>query len=76
MSSDNLVTHPTVEILQAMAADRGLQIPVDRIQLALEMHAKFRPELDRLRKVRLGYVPTYIEPATALQWIQSGGHLP
>jgi hypothetical protein len=76
MSTDNIVTHPTVEILQAIAADRGLDIPVDRIRLALEMHAKFRPELDRLREVRLGYVPTYIEPATALQWIENGGRLP
>jgi hypothetical protein len=70
------MTEPTVDILRAIAADRGLDIPVERLHLALEMHAKFRPELDRLRKVRLGYVPGYIEPATALQWIENGGHLP
>jgi hypothetical protein len=76
VSNPDRVTQPTIEILQAIAADRGLDIPADRIQLALDMHAKFRPELDRLRRVRLPYVPTYVEPATALQWIENGGRLP
>jgi hypothetical protein len=69
-------TQPTADSLRAIAADRGLDVAADRLQAALEMHAKFRPELDRLRAVRLEYVPSYIEPATALQWIQNGGRLP
>jgi hypothetical protein len=69
-------TRPTAEILQAIAADRGLDISVQRVRLALEMHAKFRPELDRLRGVPLQYVPSYVEPATALRWIEYGGRLP
>ncbi len=76
MSSGLRPTRPTIEILQAIAADRGLDIPLDRVRLALEMHAKFRPELDRLRSVSLDYIPTYVEPATALQWIENGGRLP
>ena len=76
MPADRRTTHPTVDILRAIAADRGLEIPLDRLQLALEMHVKFRPELDRLRNVPLDYIPSYIEPATALQWIENGGRLP
>jgi hypothetical protein len=76
VSTQPRATRPTVEILQAIAADRGLELSLDRVQLALEMHAKFRPELDRLRDVPLDYVPTYIEPATALRWIENGGRLP
>jgi len=72
----SLRTEPSLAILRAMADDRGLEIPSDRLELALEMHAKFRPELDRLRGVVLAYVPTYVEPATALQWIERGGRTP
>lgn len=70
------MTEPTVEILRAIAVDRRLELTSERLAAALEMHAKFRPKLDRLRAVRLDYVPSYIEPATALQWIQNGGRLP
>ncbi len=76
MDTERTRTQPTAEIFRAIAADRGLELPEDRLEAALEMHAKFRPELDRLRAVRLEYVPSYIEPATALQWIQNGGRLP
>ncbi|MBV9327950.1 MAG: dihydropyrimidinase [Chloroflexi bacterium] len=76
MDTEPIWTQPTTETLRAIAADRGLEIAPERLATALEMHAKFRPELDRLRAVRLDYVPTYIEPATALQWIQHGGRLP
>jgi hypothetical protein len=69
-------TQPTIEMFRAIAADRGLELPPDQLEAALDMHAKFRSELDRLRAVRLDYVPDYIEPATALQWIQNGGRLP
>jgi MFS transporter, DHA1 family, multidrug resistance protein len=76
MSGEPIRTQPTTELFRAIAADRGLELPADRLAAAVDMHAKFRPELDRLRAVRLDYVPSYIEPATALQWIQNGGRLP
>ena len=76
MSHAQRPTRPTVEMLEAFAADRGVGIPVERLRLALEMHVKFRSELDRLRDVPLQYVPDYVEPATALRWIENGGRFP
>jgi dihydropyrimidinase len=76
MPGEPIRTQPTYESFRAIAADRGLEIDPERLAAALEMHAKFRAELDRLRAVRLDFVPSYIEPATALQWMQNGGRLP
>lgn len=76
MSDEQLGPQPTINTLRAIAADRGLAIPQERLEPAVTMHAKFRSELERLRAVRLDFVPSYIEPATALQWIQNGGRLP
>ena len=76
MSLSRLSTTVTLELLQAMAADRGLEIPIERLELrpgdAREVPSGARP----LALCRLEYVPTSIEPATALQWIQNGGRLP
>ena len=69
-------TTPTVEILEAIAADRGLEIDRQRLETALEMHRKFRPELDMLRGVELSPIPPYIQPATALRGIENGGRRP
>ena len=66
-------TTPTIEIFEALAADRGLTISRERIEAALEMHEKFRHELDLLRSVELSPLPPYIQPETALRWIESGG---
>lgn len=69
-------TTPTVEILEAIAADRGLEIDRQRLETAFEMHRKFRPELDMLRGVELSPIPPYIQPETAHRWIENGGRLP
>jgi len=66
-------TKPTVEILEKIAEDRGLELERDRIEAALEMHAKFRHELDQLRAVHLSPLPPYIQPETAQRWIENGG---
>jgi hypothetical protein len=66
-------TTPTIEIFEALAADRGLAISRERIEAALEMHEKFRHELDLLRSVELSPLPPYIQPETALRWIERGG---
>ena len=69
-------TTPTVEVFEAIAADRGLTLDRERIEVALEMHAKFRHELDLLRSVELSPLPPYIQPETALRWIENGGRRP
>ena len=69
-------TRPTIETFRAFAADRGLDIEPERLVAALEMHVKFRDELDRLRAVPLEFLPPYIEPATAVRWIENGGRFP
>jgi len=71
----SLNTEPTVEAFEAMAKNRGVVLEPARLAEAVEMHAKFRHELDRLRAVRLDFLPPYIEPATALRWIESEGGL-
>lgn len=67
---------PAMTTLRAIAEDRGLELDDEQLTAARAMHVKFRGELDKLREVRLDYVPSYIEPATALQWIENGGRLP
>jgi hypothetical protein len=69
-------TKPTIEIFEAIVDDRGLRLDQERIQAALDMHAKFRHELDLLRQVELSPLPPYIQPETALRWIENGGRLP
>ena len=64
---------PTLDLLAAMAADRRLGLEDAELQAAHEMHARYRDELDRLRAVRLQYRPPYVEPATAVAWIERGG---
>ena len=65
------MTMPTEELFALMAADRGLDISEERLSAALAMHAKFRNELDVLRSVRLEFLPPYIEPETAVRWMES-----
>ena len=66
-------TKPTLETLTAIAQDRGLELDRERLELALEMHVKFRHELDQLRAVYLSPLPPYIQPETAQRWIENGG---
>jgi hypothetical protein len=37
------------------------------------MHVRFRHELELLRSVRLEFLPPYVQPETALRWIENGG---
>jgi hypothetical protein len=64
---------PTEEVIAALAADRGLTLSAERLEAARAMHAKFRHELELLRSVRLEFLPPYIEPQTAVRWIENGG---
>lgn len=64
---------PTEEVFAALAADRGLLLDPERLEAARAMHVRFRRELEQLRSVRLEFLPPYIEPETALRWIENGG---
>jgi hypothetical protein len=63
---------PNVEDFEAILRDRDISMSRERVKAAVELHARLRPELDRLRAVRLEYLSP-IEPATAVQWIESEG---
>jgi hypothetical protein len=67
------MTMPTPEVFAAMAADRGLELSPERLETARAMHVRFRRELDLLRGTRLEFLPPYIEPETAVRWIENGG---
>jgi hypothetical protein len=64
---------PALELLAALAEDRGLDLSDAELEAAHAMHVRYRSELDRLRAVRLQYLPPYVEPASALAWIERGG---
>lgn len=64
---------PTEEVFAALAADRGLKLSDERMATARAMHVKFRHELELLRSVFLEFLPPYIEPETAVKWIENGG---
>jgi hypothetical protein len=66
---------PTARTLEAIAEDLGIELPEERMRLAVEEHARLRPELQQLRAVPLSYLDL-VEPATAQQWIAEGGRLP
>lgn len=68
-----MTARSTRDLLAAWAEDRGLVLSEEQLEAAVEMHVRFRPELDRLRSVSLDYLPPFIEPATALAWIERGG---
>jgi hypothetical protein len=67
------MTMPTAEVFAALAADRGLELTVERLEAARAMHVMFRHELDLLRSTHLEFLPPYIEPQTAVRWIENGG---
>lgn len=64
---------PSEEVFAAIAADRDLRLDPERLEAARAMHVRFRHELELLRSVRLEFLPPYIEPDTALRWIENGG---
>jgi hypothetical protein len=74
--SEAVGERPSMAALRAIAEDRGIELDDQQLAVARAMHVKFRGELEKLRAVRLEYLPPYIEPATAVQWIENGGRLP
>jgi hypothetical protein len=68
-----MTNRPNRELLEAIADDRGLVLTDAELEAAWEMLVRFRAEVERLRMVPLAYLPPYIEPATAIAWIERGG---
>jgi gamma-glutamyltranspeptidase/glutathione hydrolase len=71
---DHRMNMPSADVFAALAADRGLELSPERLEAARTMHVRFRHELQLLRSTRLEYLPPYIEPETAVRWIENGGH--
>lgn len=69
-------TTPTIEIFAAILTDRGLQMAPGRLEDVVDMQMRFRPALDQMRSVPLSPLPPYIQPETAMRWIEYGGVLP
>lgn len=69
-------TTPTMEIFAAILSDRGLQMAPGRLTDALDMQMRFRPALDQMRTAPLSPLSPYIQPETAMRWIENGGALP
>ncbi len=60
-------------LLESMLEERGVSLPSERVAAAAATREKLRHEFDRLRAVDLAFLPPYLEPATALRWIESYG---
>jgi hypothetical protein len=66
------MSRPTREAFEAQCANQGITLPDDLLEDALEMHARFRRDLDEIRRVPLAFVDA-VEPATVSAWIENGG---
>jgi hypothetical protein len=67
---------PSEDVLAAIAHDRDLRLTPEMLRAASEFLARYRHELEQLRAVDLSFLPPYIQPATALTWIENGGRSP
>lgn len=59
--------------LRAILQTRGITVRDDYLEAVAAAYSVLQPELDRLRRVRLEFLPPYIEPSTCLRWIERGG---
>ena len=62
------------ELIEPLLTEISLSGGRQRLIEALTQHARTHDLLMRIRSVTLQYSPTYVEPLTALRWIESGGH--
>lgn len=78
MDDDGLGAAKTIELpkdfLDVLAAEIAIPVSPERLAAALSSHAKTHAALMRVRAIPLQYSPTYVEPLTALRWIERGGH--
>jgi len=59
--------------LETFVNEIALPVGPGRLARALSLHAKSHDVLMRVRSIPLQYTPTYVEPLTALRWIENGG---
>jgi hypothetical protein len=59
--------------MEAIATERDLKLPAERLAEAREFLVRYHAELDALRAVGLEFLPPYVEPQTAMRWIENGG---
>jgi hypothetical protein len=64
---------PTEVLLTAIVLDRHLSLSPDSLRLARSFLARFRQQVEQVRSVELAFLPPYIEPQTAVRWIENGG---
>ena len=62
-----------LELLIAILAERGITLPEEDVKSAAATHEELRDHLEKLRSIDLRFLPPYIEPASALRWIESYG---
>lgn len=65
------MSEETAEYLRRVLDDRGLSLPEKNLDAAAATHDKLQHEFEKLNSVELRFLPPYIEPATALRWIES-----
>jgi hypothetical protein len=61
------------ELLEPLLSQIALPVENDRLLEALQLHARTHDALMLVRAIRFPYTPTYVEPLTALRWIENGG---
>lgn len=61
------------DLVTAIDADRGLGLSDEQLADATSFLSRFRHELETLRSVQLEFLPPYVEPQTAVRWIENGG---
>jgi hypothetical protein len=73
-----VTTQPTdTSFFPAFAEYLGISghLSSERVAYAMRQHADFHPKLVAMRAIPLRFLEPVIEPATALTWIERGGHL-
>ena len=73
---ERVETPPSADTLREVGNFRGLEFTEEQLETAAASYAAFWPKLQRLRAVRLEYLPPIIEPADAFAWIENGGERP
>jgi hypothetical protein len=70
----NVRPAPPPDLLAPLIDEVALPVSVERLQAAVAQHARTHDTLMKLRQIKLQYSPSYIEPLTALRWVENGGH--
>lgn len=73
MPSKSTEREAIAELLGALARERNLALGPAQLTEAAEIHAQLADAMATLRDLELEFLPPYIEPATALRWIENGG---